>query len=131
MVPALFGAVPVDPWGFEMGDDKTPPSLDDLEERLDAAQRRRTGGRREERDDAPAKSVLSLAFRIGVEMVSALVIGVGIGLLLDWWLGTRPWFLLVFLVLGGAAGVLNVYRATMGFGLAVGYRKPDADKDKD
>lgn len=130
MVPALFGAVPVNPWGFEMGDDNTPPSLDDLEERLDAARRRRTGGRSTGRDDAPAESGVSLAFRIGVEMVSALAIGVGIGLLLDWWLETRPWFLVVFLVLGAAAGVLNVYRATRGFGLAVGYRKLEAGEDE-
>lgn len=129
MVPALFGAVPNDPWGFGMGDDKTPPSLDDLEERLDAARKRRMEGRRTERDGARTESGLSWAFRIGVELVSALVVGVGIGLLLDWWLGTRPWFMVVFLLLGAAAGMLNVYRAAMGFGLAVGYRKPGTDED--
>jgi ATP synthase protein I len=51
-----------------------------------------------------------IGFRAGVEVVSALVVGVGLGLLLDRWLGTWPWLFLVFFMLGAAAGVLNVYR---------------------
>ncbi len=70
-------------------------------------------------------SGLGWGLRIGVEMVSALVVGVGIGLGLDWWLDTKPWFLVVFFLLGSAAAMLNVYRATMGYGLAVGYKKPE------
>lgn len=51
-----------------------------------------------------------VGFRAGVEVVSALVVGVVAGLLLDRWLGTWPWLFLVFFVVGSAAGVLNVYR---------------------
>ncbi|MCX8133478.1 MAG: AtpZ/AtpI family protein [Roseococcus sp.] len=51
-----------------------------------------------------------IGFRAGVEVVSALIVGVGLGLLLDRWLGTWPWLFLVFFVLGAAAGVLNVHR---------------------
>lgn len=51
-----------------------------------------------------------IGFRAGVEVVSALVVGVGIGFMLDRWLGTWPWLFLVFFVVGGAAGVLNIYR---------------------
>jgi ATP synthase protein I len=51
-----------------------------------------------------------IGLRVGVELVSALAIGVGIGWLLDRWLGTRPIFLGIFVLLGGAAGVLNVWR---------------------
>jgi ATP synthase protein I len=51
-----------------------------------------------------------VGLRAGVEVVSALIVGVGLGLLLDRWLGTWPWLFLVFFVLGAAAGVLNVYR---------------------
>ena len=46
----------------------------------------------------------------GVEVVSALVVGVVIGFVLDRWLGTWPWLFLVFFVMGSVAGVLNVYR---------------------
>jgi ATP synthase protein I len=45
-----------------------------------------------------------------VEVVSALVVGVVIGLMLDRWLGTKPWLFLLFFVAGAAAGILNVYR---------------------
>ncbi len=51
-----------------------------------------------------------IGFRAGVEVVSALVVGVVIGLLLDRWLGTWPWLFLLFFVFGSAAGILNVYR---------------------
>jgi ATP synthase protein I len=51
-----------------------------------------------------------IGFRAGLEVVSALVVGVVIGLLLDRWLGTKPWLFLLFFVAGAAAGILNVYR---------------------
>jgi ATP synthase protein I len=51
-----------------------------------------------------------IGVRVGVEMVSALVVAVAIGWALDRWLGTSPVFLGVFVLLGGAAGVLNVWR---------------------
>jgi ATP synthase protein I len=39
------------------------------------------------------------------------VVGAGIGWLIDRWLGISPWGLIVFLLLGFAAGVLNVMRS--------------------
>jgi ATP synthase protein I len=51
-----------------------------------------------------------VGFRAGVELVSALAVGVLIGLALDRWLGTFPWLFLLFFVLGAAAGVMNIYR---------------------
>jgi len=63
------------------------------------------------------------AFRIGVELVAALGVGVAIGLLLDSWLDTAPWFLVVFFFLGAGAGILNVYRAASGIGLGPGYNR--------
>ena len=68
-------------------------------------------------------NILSLAFRIGVELVSAIAIGLAIGWLLDNWLSTKPWFMIVFIFLGGAAGILNVFRLANGFGYVVGYKK--------
>ena len=43
-------------------------------------------------------------------MASALFVGAALGWFLDKWLGTRPLLLLLFLVLGMAAGMLNAYR---------------------
>jgi ATP synthase protein I len=61
-------------------------------------------------DPSQGPSPLGIGMRVGVEMVSALVVAVAIGWALDRWFGTRPLFLAVFVLLGGAAGVLNVWR---------------------
>lgn len=109
-----------------MGEDNRPPSLDDLGERLRAARGHRGAGSQKNETlsgGKPGQSALGLALRIGVEMVSALAVGVGIGLALDWWLGTKPWFMVVFFLLGSAASIMNVYRSAKGFGLGVGYPK--------
>ena len=55
-------------------------------------------------------SALGIGLRVGIELVVALLLGVGIGWSLDHWLHTRPVFLGIFVLLGGAAGVRNVYR---------------------
>lgn len=51
-----------------------------------------------------------IGLRLGVEMVSSLVVAIAIGYGLDRYFGTKPILLLVFLPLGIAAGVLNVWR---------------------
>ena len=55
-------------------------------------------------------SAMGIGMRVGVELVSALVVGVAIGWGRDRWLHTSPALLVVFLLLGGAAGVANVWR---------------------
>ena len=57
-----------------------------------------------------AQRPLAMGFRVVGEMVAAMVVAVAIGWGLDHWLGTAPWLLLLFVVLGVAAGVLNVWR---------------------
>jgi ATP synthase protein I len=49
---------------------------------------------------------------VGLSFVLAIVLGVAAGLWLDGKLGTSPWLFFLFLCLGFAAGVLNLYRAT-------------------
>jgi ATP synthase protein I len=51
-----------------------------------------------------------IGLRVGIEMVSALVVAVAIGYGLDRLFGTKPILMAVFVLLGGAAGVLNVWR---------------------
>jgi len=117
------------PYIFAMGEDKHPNRLDEFDARLRRA--RTEGGPSASdagEDAANPMAGFGIAFRIGVELVAALVVGVGIGLLLDNWLGTGPWFLVAFFFLGAAAGVLNVYRAASGIGLGPGYGKPTERK---
>ena len=110
-----------------MGGDKPPNRLDELDARLRRA--RAEGGASDTGEDvANPMAGLGLAVRIGVELVAALAVGVGIGLLLDNWLGTGPWFLVAFFFLGAAAGTLNVYRAASGIGLGIGYGGPAEEK---
>ena len=45
-----------------------------------------------------------------LSFVVAIGIGYWVGRLLDEWMGTSPWMMVVFLCFGFAAGVLNVYR---------------------
>ncbi len=55
-------------------------------------------------------NALGVGLRVGVELVSALAVAVAIGWFLDKWLGTKPFLLMLFVVLGGGAGVANVWR---------------------
>lgn len=75
-------------------------------------------------------SGVGLALRLGVDFVAGVVVGVGIGLLLDWWMGSSPAMLIVFFLLGAAAGTFNVFRTASGQGGTVGYRQArEAGKD--
>ena len=56
-------------------------------------------------------SAYARGFRMSTELVAGVLVGAIIGWLLDRWLGISPWGLIVFLLLGFAAGVLNVMRA--------------------
>jgi ATP synthase protein I len=94
-----------------------------FEERLRAA-RAKAGLDRNDQPDKGSPSPWGLGVRAGLEVASALAVGVGLGLALDWWLSARPLFMVIGLFLGGAAGVLNVYR------LMLGRRGPGPDRTR-
>jgi ATP synthase protein I len=95
-----------------MSEDEPPPRLNDLDARLRRLRERTTKEEQTVRGtELPSGSVWGFAFRIGIELLAALLVGGGIGWLLDRWLGTLPLFLLIFFFLGAGAGLLNVFRA--------------------
>ena len=49
-------------------------------------------------------------FKISTEIVAALVVGVGIGIIVDNYFDTSPFGLIIFFIIGSFAGFLNVYR---------------------
>ena len=53
---------------------------------------------------------LGNAFKLGSELVAAVVVGTIIGFILDNWFGTKPWFIITFFFIGVIAGILNVIR---------------------
>ncbi len=46
---------------------------------------------------------------MGISMALAIAIGVYIGLKLDQWFGTKPWFFFIFMLIGIAAGFRNMF----------------------
>lgn len=103
---------------------------DDLDRRL-AALKQRVGEKSKELEGADARGAnptsWTVAFRYGTEFAGGVLVGAIIGVVIDHFAGTSPWGMIFFLLMGFAAGVLNVIRAANSVGAAVG--KP-ADKDK-
>ena len=60
---------------------------------------------------AATASGYARGFRLSSELVAGVIVGAGLGWLIDRWFGVSPWGLIVFLLLGFAAGVLNVMRS--------------------
>ena len=79
--------------------------------------------KRETRTDS-AGSAMSLGLRAGSEFVSAVIVGLGIGWVLDRALGTNPAFLIVFFLIGVAAGMWNVIRLTSPKGASLNRNSP-------
>ncbi|BCG81674.1 AtpZ/AtpI family protein [Mesorhizobium sp. 113-3-3] len=89
---------------------------DDLERRrreLEASLATRLPNRLEGKDDAKAGSAAGYgqAVKLSSEFIAGVVVGAGIGWIIDRMAGTSPWGLIVFLLLGFGAGVLNVMRS--------------------
>lgn len=82
-----------------------------LGERLD----RIGAGRSKDPGAAPAPradtSGFARGFRLSTEFMAGVLIGALVGWLVDRWLHISPWGMIVFLLLGFAAGVLNLIRA--------------------
>ena len=51
------------------------------------------------------------AFKLGTELVAAVIVGTIIGFILDNWFGTKPLLIIVFFFFGAAAGIVNVVKA--------------------
>lgn len=88
-----------------------PDRLNELAQRLDEAQRRQEGAVK-----GPPPSQSQIGFRFATELFAGVVGGAGIGWGLDWLCGhfgfaTKPVLMIVFFVLGTAAGIRNVMRA--------------------
>ena len=106
-----------------------PQSLRDLGKRLDEAQAKRAA-----RSQRPPPTQLGIAFRFATELVAALLVGGALGWGLDWLFGyfgihTRPVFLIVFFVLGAAAGIRNVMRAANEINAEIAARPAPPVKD--
>ena len=64
---------------------------------------------------------LNIYYRVGTELLAGLIIGAGIGWTVDQWTNTTPLFLILFFILGGVAGIYNLWRVVTGKGLKMGF----------
>ena len=113
--------------GDEPGDERRDRENEGLRARLDKlsnaldAQRNvhRSSGTsnlgQEDAGPSPASmgNAVGLAFRVLSEFVAAVIVGAFIGWWIDRVAGTTPAFLVVFLLMGAAAGFWNIYRIAM------------------
>ncbi|MEP0232733.1 AtpZ/AtpI family protein [Roseibium sp.] len=81
--------------------DRLNRMLDDRQEAERASEARSKG----------STSGYGQAMKLSSEFIAGILVGGGIGWVLDQWLGTTPFGLIVFLLLGFGAGVLNVLRS--------------------
>ncbi|MCS6761502.1 MAG: AtpZ/AtpI family protein [Candidatus Devosia symbiotica] len=77
---------------------------------------------------------MACGIRIGSEFIAAILVGAGLGYLVDLNLGTGLWGLLILLMVGFAAGILNVIRVVTEMNKAAAPLlhadlSPDADDD--
>ena len=110
--------------------ESTPPDpLSRLGQEIDKARAGLVRRQPQVADRSTLQRGLGLGFRIGIELVVAVVVATGIGWAIDRWLGTRPWGMIVLFFMGVAAGMLNVYRAVTGVSGPVGFRPPAGGGD--
>ncbi len=79
--------------------------LKELKDRIETAKSSNTANTKKNKE-----SGAGFGFKISTEIIAALVVGVGIGLIVDKYLGTKPFGLIIFFIFGALAGFLNVYR---------------------
>jgi len=81
-----------------------------LGERLDQVGPARSSETGPASRSATDHSGFARGFRLSSELVVGVLFGAGLGWLIDRWLGSLPWGVFVFALLGFTAGVLNVMR---------------------
>ena len=86
--------------------------LERLGAELDAKRPSAPLGKGPDATQSGRSSAIGLAFRLSAEFVAGVLAGGILGWLVDRMVGTAPWGLIVCLILGFAAGMLNLLRAT-------------------
>jgi ATP synthase protein I len=101
-------------------DDRDEPPADEaalaarlrlLGERLGQHHSDRPSENGEGRGARADSTAIARGLRLSAEFVAGILVGAALGWLLDRWLGTSPWGMFVLLMLGFAAGVLNMMRS--------------------
>lgn len=98
--------------GIEPGGDDLSARLKRLESQLERTRHASGPAKGTQTGSSGGVSPLGQAMRLSSEFIGGVVVGGALGWGLDWLAGTRPWGLIVFLVLGFASGIYNVMRSS-------------------
>jgi ATP synthase protein I len=102
--------------GSEAGDRDLRARMNSLSAKIEAQRHKPAGGEAGSAESEGSargwQKAMSLGFRVVSELVAGIVVGGGIGYLLDGWLGTKPFLLILFGLLGTAGGFWNIIRST-------------------
>ena len=90
--------------------DKDDAALAELGKRVRSAQDKRAALDKSAQPRYDGAGGIGIGVRVLVDFISGIVVGGGIGWALDYWLGSRPWGIIVFGLFGFIAGLLNVIR---------------------
>jgi ATP synthase protein I len=88
-----------------------PKDLEDRIAKARAAGERHGSAAPSDGADPGIESAMSFGLRAGSQFVSAVVVGGGLGWAIDRWLGTRPFAMLILMVLMFVAAMVNVWRS--------------------
>ena len=88
--------------------------LQALGERLDKA--RKVEEKKAPKPKTKGDRSMARAYKVGIELMVAMFVSLAAGFFLDKYLETTPLFIIIFFLLGVAAGFRNVYKAAQMMG---------------
>ncbi|MDP9126838.1 MAG: AtpZ/AtpI family protein [Pseudomonadota bacterium] len=113
-----------------MENDPENEKIDDLGVRIRHAADKNSGLPETKAADSPAGAMK--ASNTGYELVGTVLACVAIGWLIDRYLHTGPWGILIMMLVGFVAGIMNVWRALNGYDRSVGLHKTgEENRDAD
>ena len=111
----------------------TQEDISDLKDKLSQAKKSGVG-----QDKISVKKIhgaevdnesMNTGLRAGSELLVGMVAGGLIGYGLDYFIGTKAIFFVIFLILGVGVGFLNIYKLTQNIGTSVGFAEMHKRKD--
>ena len=107
-------------------DDLPSDRLNALQDRIDAHKKAKAVEDLHQKKDY---AMANLAWRMVIELVAGLGIGFGVGYGLDWVFGTLPIFLVLFTLLGLAAGIKTMLNSAQELGEKQAAKAAEAKDD--
>jgi ATP synthase protein I len=90
------------------------PGLNSRREALESGLAKKNAEEKQKRDShgrrLESNTGMAYAIKVSSEFIAGIIVGAGIGWLIDKAAGTSPWGMIIFLILGFCAGILSILR---------------------